>query len=93
MIVSQNINYGGDQINIGSTNNVIYQSPNWNPVEAALLDNVKQEVDSRLAFSLRKAELINLGKQLQPEQVENPYRVKVKMGACHFCKSLAKARK
>ncbi|MBD0346160.1 MAG: NACHT domain-containing protein, partial [Coleofasciculus sp. Co-bin14] len=43
----------------------------------ALLKQVKNEVDSRLAWSLHSAVLINLGKEKQPQQVERPWVVEV----------------
>ncbi|WP_052334296.1 caspase family protein [Kamptonema formosum] len=45
-----------------------------------LLSQVKNEVDSRLEHSLHNAVLINLGKEKQPQQVQRPWDVEVKVG-------------
>jgi DNA polymerase III delta prime subunit len=46
----------------------------------ALLQQVKNEVDSRLDQSLHNAVLINLGKEKQPQQVKRPWDMEVKVG-------------
>lgn len=75
--MSQNNNYGGNQININELKGNIILPPRA-PIETALLKNVGGEVESRLAESLHKKP-INLSKELQPKQVENPQRRKVKI--------------
>lgn len=49
--------------------------------ELLLLQQVKDEVNGRLAQSLHNAVLINLGKQVQPEQVKRPWDAEVKIGS------------
>ncbi|MBD2415304.1 hypothetical protein FACHB389_17675 [Nostoc calcicola FACHB-389] len=46
-----------------------------------LLGEVKQEVVSRLKQSLHSTLLINLGKELQPEQVNRPWDLEIKIGS------------
>ncbi|OUL23971.1 hypothetical protein BV378_20275 [Nostoc sp. RF31YmG] len=45
-----------------------------------LLADVKQEVTARLRQSLHNAVLINLGKELQPQQVKRPWDAEIKIG-------------
>jgi hypothetical protein len=49
--------------------------------EQLLLKQVKEEVNSRLAQSLHNAVLINLGKQVQPDQVKRPWDAEIKIGS------------
>jgi Predicted NTPase (NACHT family) len=46
----------------------------------ALLSQMGTEVESRLAQSLHHAVLLNLGKEQQPQQVQRPWDVSVKVG-------------
>ncbi len=71
----------GDQINIESVGqyNAMPSAPR-DPVLAKLLGVVQQEVKERLAQSLHRAveaELLNLGKILEPSQVRNPWAMEV----------------
>ena len=45
-----------------------------------LLAEVKNEVTARLKQSLHNAVLINLGKELQPQQVKRPWDAEIKIG-------------
>jgi DNA polymerase III delta prime subunit len=71
----------GDQINIENVGqyNAAPSAPR-NPVLAKLLGVVKQEIKERLAQSLHQAveaELLNLGKVLEPCQVCNPWTMEM----------------
>lgn len=71
----------GDQINIQTVGqyNVAPSAPRT-PVLAKLLGVVQQEVKERLAQSLHRvveAELLNLGKVLEPHQVRNPWTLEM----------------
>ncbi|MFN6560811.1 MAG: hypothetical protein RMY28_013645 [Nostoc sp. ChiSLP01] len=48
--------------------------------ERILLAAVKEEVTARLRQSLHNAVLINLGKELQPQQVKRPWDAEIKIG-------------
>ncbi|RCJ40085.1 hypothetical protein A6770_38350 [Nostoc minutum NIES-26] len=48
--------------------------------ERLLLAAVKEEVTARLRQSLHNAVLINLGKELQPQQVKRPWDAEIKIG-------------
>jgi predicted NACHT family NTPase len=48
--------------------------------EKLLLQAVKEEVVARLKQSLHNAVLINLGKEVQPEQVKRPWSSDIKIG-------------
>ncbi|MBE8991079.1 NACHT domain-containing protein [Nostoc sp. LEGE 12450] len=48
--------------------------------ERLLLATVKQEVTARLSQSLHNTLLINLGKELQPQQVKRPWDTEIKIG-------------
>ena len=71
----------GDQINIENVEqyNAAPLSPR-DPTLAKLLANVEREVKERLEQSLHRAveaELLNLGKVLEPHQVRNPWGMEV----------------
>jgi predicted NACHT family NTPase len=48
--------------------------------QCILLAEVKNEVTARLKQSLHNAVLINLGKELQPQQVKRPWDAEIKIG-------------
>ena len=83
--MSQNYNSSGrDQINIGTiTGSNVFQPHDLSRSrnEYLLLKVVKEEITSRLDQSLHQAVFINLGKQLQPEQVEPFWNAEVKIGS------------
>ena len=69
------------------TNNIFIEqtlAPVGNPVrpknERILLAAVKHEVTVRLKQSLHNAVLINLDKELQPQQVERPWDIEISIG-------------
>ena len=78
-------NRGRDQINFENVQgNVIL--PEDRRVERSrseliLLKAVSDEVTSRLSQSLHNAVLINLDKQVQPQQVKRPWDAEIKIGA------------
>ena len=77
-------NRGRDQFNIENAHNVIVQnreSLTRSRSEWLLLQQVKQEVASRLEQSLHNKVLIILGKQTQPEQVKRLWDAEVKIGS------------
>lgn len=80
----ENRNYGHDQNIINQPGTVIIQGRE-KPVrprsEQLLLQAISDEVNGRLAQSLHHAVLINLGKQVQPEQVRRPWDAEIKLGA------------
>jgi DNA polymerase III delta prime subunit len=83
--ILENVRVGGDltvgdiiqQIFIGGESQAQRQESRN---RQALLQQVKNEVDSRLDQSLHNAVLINLGKEKQPQQVKRPWDVEVKVG-------------
>ncbi|MBL1203128.1 MAG: NACHT domain-containing protein [Nostoc sp. GBBB01] len=73
---------------LGNTWNLFFgkqTTPVGNPArpvnQRMLLAEVKQEVVSRLKQSLHNTVLINLGKELQPEQVIRPWDSEIKIGS------------
>ncbi|RCJ42024.1 hypothetical protein A6770_35410 [Nostoc minutum NIES-26] len=92
----RNAQFGGGLINAENVNagriggdiwNIFFgqqTTPMGNPArpknERLLLAAVKEEVTARLRQSLHNAVLINLGKDLQPQQVKRPWDVEVKIG-------------
>jgi DNA polymerase III delta prime subunit len=80
--MQQNNNYGRDQI----INNNSPTTPPRDPVLAKLLGLVQNEVDNQLAQSLHRvvdAELLNLGKVLEPHQVRNRWIMEEKSIQTH----------
>jgi DNA polymerase III delta prime subunit len=83
-VTQDNTNYGRDQNIINQPGTVIIhgqEKPSRPRNEQLLLKQVKEEVTSRLAQSLHNAVLINLGKQVQPNQVKRPWDAEVKIGS------------
>jgi predicted NACHT family NTPase len=78
----QNQNHGRDQNIINQPGTVIIQQTKLerSRSESLLLRAVADEVTSRLSQSLHNAVLINLDKQIQPEQVRNPLSAEIKIG-------------
>jgi hypothetical protein len=78
-------NRGRDQVNIENVQgNVILSGDRRverSRSESILLRAVADEVTSRLSQSLHNAVLINLDKQIQPQQVRNPLSAEIKIGA------------
>ncbi len=78
-------NEGRDQFNFENVQgNVILereQHEKRSRSESILLRAVADEVTSRLSQSLHNAVLINLDKQIQPQQVRNPLSAEIKIGA------------
>ncbi len=77
-------NEGRDQFNFENVQgNVILereQHKKRSHSESILLKDVADEVTSRLSQSLHNAVLINLDKQIQPQQVRNPLSAEIKIG-------------
>ena len=76
-------NYGRDQINVENNENLTihqYGVARSDQYENALLKLVENEVNRRLALSLYKSISIPLEKDSQPQQIEHPCRVEVKIG-------------
>ncbi|WP_089130868.1 NACHT domain-containing protein, partial [Tolypothrix sp. NIES-4075] len=83
-INAENVNaqrIGGDILNFFLGQQT---APVGNPArpenQRLLLAQVKHEVAARLEQSLHNAVLINLGKQLQPQQVKRPWDAEIKIG-------------
>jgi hypothetical protein len=82
-IKQQNINYGRDQFVINQPGNVEIapqSAAQRDPVLKKLLGMVQHEVKERLAQSLHRvvdAELLNLGKALEPHQVRSPWTMTI----------------
>jgi hypothetical protein len=77
-------NRGRDQINIGTVEGdvVVQHHDSLRPrSESLVLKAAKEEIISRLDQSLHQAVLINLGKQLQPEQVIRSWDAEIKIGS------------
>ncbi len=92
----RNSQFGGGFINADTVNAQRIGGDIWNfffgqqlaPVgnptrpenQRLLLAQVKHEVAARLEQSLHNAVLINLGKELQPQQVKRPWDAEIKIG-------------
>jgi predicted NACHT family NTPase len=92
----RNAQFGGGFINAENVNAQRIGGDIWNfflgqqvtPVgdlarpknQRILLAEVKNEVTARLRQSLHNAVLINLGKELQPQQVKRPWDAEIKIG-------------
>ncbi|MGB7413179.1 MAG: NACHT domain-containing protein [Thermosynechococcaceae cyanobacterium] len=83
-----NTNFGGDQNIFNQPMQVIITTPaeaKRLSVYEKLLKDVEREIDERLTQSLHKAvnvALINLGKELQPDQVSCPWSMEVRVQQC-----------
>ena len=79
----QNQNHGRDQNIINQPGTVTIQQTKLkrSRSESILLKEVADEVTSRLSQSLHNAVLINLDKQIQPQQVRNLLSAEIKIGA------------
>ncbi len=86
---NNNIQNQGNNNWLGNTWNIFLGRPSVAPVgnparpenQRLLLAAVKHEVNARLESSLYNAVLINLGKQVQPEQVKRSWDAEIKIGS------------
>ncbi len=77
-------NRGRYQVNIETVQGNVLLADQRQPRSRSLsilLKAVREEVESRLAQSLHQYVLINLGKQVQPEQVKRPWDAEIKIGS------------
>lgn len=74
-------NHGRDQINIENWGTVIvHRQSERSRNELNMLRAIKGNIASRLASSLHNDEFINVGKEVQPDQVKRPWDREIKIG-------------